>query len=317
MPDLNRPPLITVFGGGGFVGRHVCEALLKAGARVIVAQRDVRAAHVVQPLGQVGQVGFLAADIRNGASIRHAVKGADGVVNLVGAFSDMEALHVDGAKAVAEAAAAAGATALVHVSAIGADPDAESNYGRTKGLGEASVKKAFPSATIIRPSLVFGPGDQLTNRFAAMGKLPLVPVLKPRTRFQPVFVADLGKAIARAVLDPATHAGKTYEIGGPEVMSFVGLQRAIFALAGQSPEVLELPDIAGDIMSRFGFLPGAPLTRDQWLMLGHDNVAAKKSGGLEAFGIEPTPLAAVAGEWLGRFRSGGRFAGRRAPLANA
>jgi NADH dehydrogenase len=309
--------LITVFGGGGFIGRHVCEALLKTGARVLVAQRDIRSAHAVQTLGQVGQVGFMAANIRSKASIAHAVKGADAVINLVGAFSDMDALHVDGAGAIARAAAAAGAGALVHVSAIGADVESESNYGRTKGRGEAAVRKAFPGATIIRPSLVFGPGDQLTNRFAGMGRLPVVPVLKPKTKFQPVFVADLGKAIARAALDPAAHGGKIYEIGGPEVMSFVDLQRAIFALAGQSPDVIELPDFAGDLMSRFGFLPGAPLTRDQWLMLGRDNIASKKASGLEAFGIEPTPLAAVAGEWLGRFRSGGRFAGRRAPLANA
>jgi len=317
MPDPNRPPLITVFGGGGFVGRHVCEALCKAGARVLVAQRDVRTAHAVQPLGQVGQVGFMAADIRNAASVAHAVKGADGVINLVGAFKDMDALHVEGAATAAKAAAAAGASAFVQVSAIGADADATSNYGRTKGEGEAAVKKAFPGATIIRPSLVFGPDDELTNRFAAMGRLPLVPVLKPKTRFQPVFVADLGKAVARAALDPAAHGGKTYELGGPEVMSFVDLQRAIFALAGQSPDIIELPDIAGDIMSRFGFLPGAPLTRDQWMMLAHDNVPSKKSEGLAAFGIEPTPMDAVAGEWLSRFRPGGRFAGRRAPLASA
>lgn len=316
MIDPNRPPLITVFGGGGFIGRHVCEALLKAGARVLVAQRDVRSAHAIQPLGQVGQVGFMQTDVRNRDSVAHAVRGADGVVNLVGAFKDMEALHADGARTIAEAAAASGVGALVHVSAIGADPNSQSEYGRTKAAGEAAVRQAFPSATIIRPSLVFGPGDQLTNRFAAMGRFPIIPVLKPRTRFQPIFVADLGKAIARAALDPAVHGGKSYEIGGPEVMSFVDLQRTIFALAGQSPEVVELPDFMGDLMSRFGFLPGAPLTRDQWLMLGRDNVAGKKSLGLEAFGIQPTPMAAVAGEWLSRFRPGGRFAGRRAPMAS-
>lgn len=317
MTDINRPPLITVFGGGGFVGRHVCEALLKAGARVLVAQRNPRAAHALQPLAQVGQLGFVATDIRDADSVARAVKGADGVVNLVGAFRDMEALHAEGAGTVAEAAARAGAGAFVQVSAIGADPKSESAYGRTKAAGEAAVRAAFPNATIVRPSLVFGAGDQLTNRFASMGRLPVVPVLKPNTRFQPVYVADLGKAIARAALDPAAHGGKTYEIGGPEVMSFVDLQRAIFALAGQSPGIVELPDFAGDMMSRLGFLPGAPLTRDQWLMLQTDNVAGKRALGLADFGIEPTPLAAVAGEWLGRFRTGGRFAGRRAPLANA
>jgi NADH dehydrogenase len=229
----------------------------------------------------------------------------------------MDALHIAGARTIAKAAAAAKAGALVHVSAIGADPEAESDYSRTKGEGEAAVRKAFPGATIVRPSLVFGPGDQLTNRFAAMGRLPIVPVLKAQTRFQPVFVVDLAKAIARAALDPAAHGGKTYEIGGPEAMSFVDLQRAIFGLVGRSPDIVELPDFAGDLMSRFGFLPGAPITRDQWLMLGRDNVPGRNSEGLEAFGVEPTPLAAVAGEWLSRFRPGGRFAGRRASFASA
>lgn len=315
MRPLDRPPLVTVFGGGGFIGRHVCEVLMRQGARVLIAQRNPLAAHVVQPLGQVGQMGYRYADLSNRASVAAAVEGADMVINLVGTFGAMELLHVEGARTVAEAAAAAQCLSLVHVSAIGADPRSPSRYGRTKGEGEEAVRKAFPNATIIRPSLVFGPEDELTNRFAGLGRLPLVPVLKPNVKFQPVYVVDLAKAIAIAVLNPATHGGKTYEIGGPQVFSMIELHRAIYKLAGRSPDLVELPDFAGDMLSRFGFLPGAPVTRDQWMMLGRDNVVAKGAKGLSELGIEPTPLAAVAGEWLGRFRPGGRFSRRPSSVA--
>ena len=301
--------MVTVFGGGGFIGRHVCEALMRHGARILIAQRNPLAAHVVQPLGQVGQMGYRQADLSNPASVDRAVEGADMVVNLVGTFGAMETLHVEGARAVARAASAADCLSLVHVSAIGADPRSASRYGRTKGEGEEAVRKAFAGATIVRPSLVFGPEDQLTNRFAGLGRFPIVPVLKPNVKFQPVYVVDLARAIAKAALEPATHGGKTYEIGGPQVFSMIELHRAIYAASGQSPDLVELPDFAGDMLSRFGFLPGAPITRDQWTMLGRDNVAAGDGNGLADLGIEPTPLAAVASEWLGRFR-GSRFAGR-------
>ena len=310
MLPIDRPPLITVFGGGGFIGRQLCEILLRKGARILIAQRDQASAHAVQPLGQVGQIGYRQADVTHRASVAHAVHGADIVINLVGAFANMGEVHGDGARNVAEAAAAAGVAALVHVSAIGADPNSPALYGRTKAAGEAAVRAAFERATIIRPSLVFGPGDQLTNRFAGLGRLPIVPVLKPRVRFQPVYVVDLAQAIAEAALNPGAHGGRTYEIGGPEILTMIELFHAIFRVTGQRPELVELPDVAGDVMSRLGFLPGAPITRDQWLMLGRDNVVAKGAKGLADFGIEPTPLGAVAGEWLGRFRPGGRFARR-------
>ncbi len=209
--------------------------------------------------------------------------------------------------------ATAGVGALVHVSAIGADTASPSDYGRTKGEGEEAVRKAFPQATIIRPSLVFGPEDNLTNRFAAMARLPFLPVIAPKRNFQPVYVRDLGQAIARAALDPLRHGGKTYEIGGPQKMSMVELHRAILELTEQTPDLVPIPDMFGDLLSRFGWLPGAPLSRDQWLMLQRDNVPADGAPGLEAFGIRPTPLAAVGGEWLGRFY-GNRFAGRRIHL---
>ena len=307
--------LVTVFGGAGFIGRYVCEYLFRSGVRVRVATRDPRNDYFLQPLGQVGQFGFEKADITNSDSVRNAVKSATAVVNLVGTFGGkMRACHVDGARNVAEAARDAGAAALVHVSAIGADPDAVSNYGRTKGEGEDAVRAAFPGATIIRPSLVFGPEDNLTNRFAAMARLPFLPVIAARRNFQPVYVRDLGKAIAMAALDPKTYGGKTFEIGGPQVMSMVDLHRAIVEITGQKPEIMPLPDLFGSLLSKFGWLPGAPLTRDQWLMLQRDNVPSGELPGLEAFGIKPAPLAAVAYEWLGRFHRGGKFAGRRINL---
>jgi uncharacterized protein YbjT (DUF2867 family) len=308
--------LVTVFGGGGFIGRYVCECLLKTGARVRVASRNPRSDYFIQPLAQVGQFGFVAADLTNQDSVRNAVHGGSAVVNLVGVFGKaMEALHVEGARRIAEAATKAGAKALVHISAIAAgDPDVLSNYGRTKGAGEAAVRKAFKTATIIRPSLVFGPEDQLTNRFAAMAQARYLPIIAAKRNFQPVYVRDLAQAIAAAALEPEKYGGKTYEIGGPQVLSMRGLHEAIIEVTGQTPELVELPDVFGTIMSSFGWLPGAPLTRDQWLMLNRDNVVSKGAPGLEAFGIKPTPLAAVGDEWLSRFRKGGKFAARPVKL---
>ena len=306
---------VTVFGGDGFIGRYVCEALFRSGVRVRVASRDTRNSYFIQPLGQVGQFGFVQADVRNLESVRRAVYDASIVINLVGVFGrQMQSVHVDGARHVAEAAREAGAKSLVHISAMGADPDSASNYGRTKGEGEAAVRKAFPAATIVRPSLVFGAEDNLTNRFAAMARLPFLPVIACKRNFQPVYVRDLAKAIAMAALDPTAHGGQTYEIGGPQVLSMVELHRAIFELTGQDPDLLPLPDAFGSLLSSFGWLPGAPLTRDQWMMLQRDNVPSGELPGLEAFGINPTPLAAVGYEWLGRFHRGGKFAGRRINL---
>jgi len=313
---IERPEeLVTVFGGDGFIGRYVCEYLFKSGVRVRIASRDPRHAYMIQPLGQVGQFGFVQANITDRASVDRAVRGATAVVNLCGVFGkSMQSVHVEGARNVAAAARKEGASALVHVSAIGADVNSQSNYGRTKGEGETAVRKAFPKATIIRPSLVFGPEDALTNRFAGMARLPVLPVIAAKQIFQPVYVRDLAQAIAGAALSPQTYGGKAYEIGGPQAMCMIELHRAVLDLTGQKPELVELPDLFGDLLSRLGFLPGAPLTRDQWLMLQRDNVPAKGSPGLEAFGIRPTPLAAVGYEWLGRFHRGGKLAGRRINL---
>lgn len=313
MRNPGSPPLVTIFGGGGFIGRYVCEALMKAGARLRVAGRHPKRAWFLQPLGGVGQVSTVAADLGRPETIAPAVEGADAVINLVGIFKGhLDLIHVEGAGKLAAAAKAAGAKAFVHISAIGADINSPSDYGRTKGEGEQAVRAAFPGATIIRPSTVFGPEDYFTNRFASMARLPVLPVIASKTRFQPVFVRDLGKAIAAAALDPRKHGGKTYELAGPEVFTMRELNAAIAALAGQSPGLVDMPDFLAGIISLFGFLPGAPLSRDQWLMLQKDNVASGDIPGFKAFGIVPTPLATAAPEWLGRFRKGGRFAAHAA-----
>jgi uncharacterized protein YbjT (DUF2867 family) len=314
MIDRNEQ-LVTVFGGAGFIGRYVCEFLFRSGVRVRVATRDPRNDYFLQPLAQVGQFGFEKADITNPASVGNAVKSATAVVNLCGVFGRaMHRVHVDGARNVAEAARDAGAAALVQVSAIGANRQSQSNYGRTKGEGEEAVRAAFPDATIIRPSLVFGPEDDLTNRFAAMARLPFLPVVAAKRNFQPVYVRDLAKAIAMAALDPGQFGGKTYEIAGPQVMSMAELHHEILDITGQQPEVVHMPDFLTGLIAKLGWLPGAPLTQDQWMMLQRDNVPSGSAAGLEAFGIEATPLAAVGYEWLGRFHRGGKFAGRRINL---
>lgn len=309
MRQPGTPPLITIFGGDGFIGRYVCEALFKTGARLRVASRDPRRAWFLQPLGSVGQVSMIAADLTKPTSFTQAIDGADAVINLVGVFKgNLEAVHVDGPGKLAAAAKKAGVKAFVHISAIGADSNSPSLYGQTKGRGEQAVRAGFSKATLIRPSTVFGPEDDFTNRFAAMAAWPMVPVIAPKTRFQPVYVRDLAQAIAAAALDPKAHGGKTCELGGPEALSMRELNERIAEYSGQSPDLIEVPDFAAAAIAMFGFLPGAPLSRDQWLMLQTDSVPSGKHPGFKEFGITPTPLGAVAPEWLSRYKKGGRFA---------
>ena len=303
--------LVTLFGGGGFVGRYVAQALLRDGARIRVAERAPKRAYFLKPLGALGQVQFVRADVTDAGSVAAAVAGADAVVNLVGILKgNFRAIHVEGARHVAEAAAAARAGALVHVSAIGADPESESAYGRSKGEGESAVRAAFPKATIVRPSIAFGAEDDFVNKFARMAQwLPILPVLRGSWRLQPVHAADLGRAIAAAALNPRGYGGATYELGGPQVMTMHELNAWISQATGRNRPVVDIPDSVGAAMARLtGWLPGAPISWDQWLMLKTDNVASGANPGFEAFGMSPAPLAAVAGEWLSLYRRRGRFA---------
>ena len=302
--------LVTLFGGGGFLGRYVAQELLKAGARVRIAERDPSNAWFLKPLGGLGQTQFVPASITSVATVDHAVAGADSVVNLVGILKgDFDSIHRKGAVNVAAASKAAGVDALVHVSAIGADPESASAYGRSKGEGEVAVRAAFPDSTIVRPSIIFGQEDAFLNRFAAMLSAPVVPVLRGPVKFQPIWVSDVAKAIAAAALNPQTHAGRIYELGGPETISMEQLYTWLAKATGRSPHLVPIPDmLGGPIATIAGFLPGAPITRDQWLMLQKDNVVAPGAKGIEAFGIKPTPMEAVAATWLVQYRQHGRFA---------
>jgi uncharacterized protein YbjT (DUF2867 family) len=297
--------LVTIFGGGGFLGRYVAQAVLAQGARVRIACRNPASAMHIKPLGNLGQVQLIAADVRKPASVARAAKDADAVVNLVGSFANMDAVQHVGAGNVAKAAADAGAGALVHISAIGADAQSEAEYGRSKAAGEAAVRAAFPAATILRPSIVFGREDQFINRFAGLIRmLPVVPVIGADTRFQPVFVSDVAKAVAAAL---NAKGGETLELGGPEVFTMLELNRWIAKAIGRDPVFAPVPDVAAGLLAKTtGWLPGAPITMDQFKMLGNDNVVTGKDG-LAAFGIVPTPLDAVGEDWLDIYRKHGRF----------
>lgn len=300
--------LITVIGGGGFLGRYVVQRLLARGARVRVAQREPRAATFLKPLGGLGQTQFVAVDVRDAASVARAVQGSDAVINLAGAFDNMQAVQADGAGHVAAAAKAAGVATLVHVSAIGADSEGASAYARSKGDGEAAVRAAFADAVILRPSILFGREDQFINRFAGMIRMaPVVPVIAPNAKFQPAYVGDAADAVV-AALDAAAK-GKTFEIGGPQVLTMSELLRWIADAIHRKPLFVDVPDIvASTLASGFGWAPGAPITKDQWLMLQHDNVVADGAAGLAQLGVTPTSLASVADGWLVQYRRNGRFA---------
>lgn len=313
MSAVDKP--VVVFGGGGFLGRQVAQDLLGRGYRIRIAQRDVRATQAIRSLGNMGQTQFVPVDITRADQVAAVLAGAGAAVNLVGLLrGDMQAAHVTGARNIAEAAAAAGLEALVHVSAIGADPASPSAYGRTKGEGEAAVRAAFPRATILRPSILFGRDDGFTNRFAQLivtgSALPfhVVPLIRGEARFQPVHVGDVGEAIARAVDDPARFGGETYELGGPDVMTLAQINAWIAEQIGRKVNFLPVPDgLAGALATLTGWAPGAPITRDQFRMLLKDTVVAPDARGIDRFGIRPAPMAALAPAWLTQYRRQGRF----------
>lgn len=326
-PSLPRPAsqLVTVFGGSGFVGRHVVRALARRGYRVRVAVRRPDLALFLQPLGKVGQIVAVQANLRYPESITRAVEGSDVVVNLVGILQESGKqgflrLQAEGAGAIARAAAAIGAP-VVHVSAIGADEASPSLYARSKALGETKVLAARPDAVILRPSLVFGPGDSFFNRFASLARLlPVIPLAGAQSRFQPVFVSDVAEAVARAV-DGDAEGGRVYELGGPEVETLDGLVRYMLKTIMRRRLVVDLPEPAARLQARvieavdtlsLGLLPASlKLTRDQVTLLQSDNVvsqAAEAEGRtLGGLGILPTAMAAVVPGYLWRFRTAGQF----------
>jgi NADH dehydrogenase len=317
MPS-NLDTLVTVFGGSGFVGRSVVRALAKREYRIRVAVRRPELANFLQPAGRVGQIQPVQANLRYPASVEAAMRDADVVINLVGILAEsgsqsFEAVQVRGAETVAKAAAAADAQ-MVHVSAIGADEQSASGYARAKAAGEQAVLAALPSATIMRPSVVFGPEDQFTNRFAALARIsPMLPLIGGGvTKMQPVYVGDVATAIADAA-DGKAKAGAVYELGGPEVLSFREILQFILKTTDRDRALISLPFALAKIQASFlQFAPGAlKLTPDQVELLRHDNVvsdAAKAAGlTLEGLGIAPDSMEAIAPQYLWRFRPAGQF----------
>jgi NADH dehydrogenase len=306
------PSLVTVFGGSGFLGRHLVRRLAAKGRRVTVAVRNPESALFLKPMGDVGQITLVGADVRDGPAVAAAVQGAEEVVNLVGVLYEtkrqsFDAIHAQGAERIAKAAKAAGAKRLVHVSAIGADGHSSAAYARSKAAGEAAVTAAYPAATILRPSIIFGPEDDFFNRFAAMARLSMALPLfgGGETRFQPVYVGDVADAVMAS---------------GPRVYSFRQLMELILAEIGRKRILLPLPFALADAM---GFVADAgvgvlqslpipfevppPLTGDQAKLLRYDNVVSADAPGLADLGITPTAAEMILPTYLDRFRRHGRF----------
>lgn len=310
--------LVTVFGGSGFVGRHVVRALAKRGFRIRVAVRRPDLAGHLQPLGAVGQIHAVQANLRYPDSVRQAVAGAEIVINCVGILYEtgrqkFDSVQARGAAAVARAASEAGAR-LIHISAIGADAESAALYARTKAAGEAAVREAAPDAVILRPSIVFGPEDDFFNRFAAMAQMsPVLPLVGGgETRFQPVFVGDLAEAVMAAV-DGRANAGATYELGGPAVKSFRELLELVLKTTQRNRLLVPLPFGLARLQAKvLQLLPKPMLTEDQVELLKSDNVvseAAKAEGRtLEGLGIHPQSVEAIVPSYLWRFRKHGQFA---------
>ena len=305
-----RGKLVVLLGGSGFFGSHLAQELLSRGARLRIASRHPKRAYRLKPLGDLGQVQFASCNVTDAAQLRRTLAGADAVVNLVGAFAgDLNALQGAGTGAIAAAARDAGVTAFVHISALGADAASPTLYARTKALGESAVRAAFPKATILRPSVLFGPDDKFINMFAGLiAAFPALPVFGPQAQLQPLFVSDAAAAAANALADPAKHGGKIYEIAGPEPITMRDLNQRIAAAQGRERVFVSLPDfISGAFAVATGWLPGAPLSRDQWLLLRAGNTLSGKLPGLKALGITPQPLELFLNRWMVRFRKHGRF----------
>ena len=317
--SLSSATLITIYGGSGFIGRHVVRALAKTGARMRIAVRRPELAGFLQPLGGVGQIIPVQANVRYPDSLLAPAQGADALINLVGILSPsgrqtFRAVQDEGARHVAEAARVAGAKAFVHVSAIGADANSPSVYARTKAAGEKAIKEVFPDAVILRPSVVFGPEDEFFNRFAALARVsPVLPLIGGgKTRFQPVFVGDVAKAVIAALTGKA-QAGAVYELGGPEILSMREVMERVLTYSMRKRMLVSLPialaKLQGAILQ---LLPNPPLTLDQVRLLEKDNVvseAAKRDHRtLEGLGIEePVAVVAVVPDYLEQYRPKGQF----------
>ena len=312
--------MVTIYGGSGFVGRYIARRMASEGWRVRVAVRRPNEAMFVRPYGVVGQVEPILCNIRDDASVAAAMRGADAVVNCVGVLNELgknefDAVQAEGAERVARLAAQQGIARMVHISAIGADAGSDSEYSRTKAMGEAGVLQHMPDAVILRPSVIFGTEDQFFNRFAAMTRMgPLLPLVGADSRFQPVFVDDVAQAAVQSVLGQA--AAGTYELGGPEVKSFRALMQQMLDVIYRHRVIVGLPFWVGKIMAgvldivkfvSFQLFPNHILTKDQLKNLRRDNVVSEGAKGFADLGIEPAALESVLPEYLWKFRPSGQY----------
>lgn len=313
------PGLITVFGGSGFVGSQVVHALARAGWRIRIACRRPDRAYKLQTSGGVGQIQAIRCDAADAAQVAEAVHGAHAVINLVGILYEtpgrkFQDLHVGVSRTIAEACAAAGVNRLVQMSALGVSPESDSDYARTKAEAEMAVRAVKPDAVIVRPSVVFGAGDDFLNKFAQMAQLsPALPLIGGgKTKFQPVYVGDVAEAVARAAIRDEA-AGQTYQLGGPAVMTFEDVLKLVARETYRTPGFLPLPFVIAKLIGTFAQMTALVgikpvLTKDQVVLLESDNVVADGAQGLAALGIEPTGVEAVAANYLWRYRRGGQFA---------
>lgn len=321
-----RDEMITVFGASGFIGRYVVRRLAKAGYRVRAATRRPHLAHELKPMGVVGQIQLVQANLRDSASVSRAIDGAQGVVNLVGILAEggrqtFQSLQADGAGLIAETARRAGIERFVQVSAIGADAASKSLYARTKAKGEAAVLASMPGAVILRPSIVFGPEDGFFNRFADMARFaPALPLIGGgATKFQPVYCDDVALCVVRA-LEMEAARGRVFELGGPSVYSFRELMEYILKTIDRQRLLIPVPFPIASLMGLGGEIAGALpfvepfLTRDQVTLLRRDNVAGAGGtdvGLIDAFGVTPESIEAIVPSYLARYRKGGQFAEKR------
>lgn len=298
--------LITVFGGSGYIGNYVAQSLLGRGARLRIASRNPEKSHSLKPLANLGQLQFARCDILNEESVAAALHGADYVVNLVGDFSgDLEKLMGEAPGTMARLAAEKGAKGFVHVSAIGPDAGSSAAYARGKALGEEKVLAAFPKATILRPSIVFGKDDNFLNMFGQMIEIaPAMPVFAPDAKLQLVYADDVAEAVAVALEDPGEHGGHIYELGGPEQITMMEINERIAAAQGRSRRFIAMPD---GLSALFAAIPLTPMSKDQWTLLKPGSTVSGEHRTFADMGIEPRPLGLFLDKWMTRYRKFGRF----------
>jgi len=314
MTAIPSSKLVTVFGASGFLGRHIVRALGNDGWRVRAAIRHPNTAHFLKPMGRVGQIQLLKTNVNDDAAVDAALRGADAAINLVGVLSEsgsqrFTALHANAAGRIAEHAAKHGVARLLHVSALGADVNSPSFYARSKAQGEERVRASFPQATIFRPSIVFGPEDDFFNRFAWLARIsPVLPLIGGgHTRFQPVYVGDVARGVIAALKDPAA-AGKTYELGGPEVLTMKEIMQLVAAQIQRKRLLIPVPFAIARIKGAIlGLLPKPMLTLDQVRQLQADNIVSGSALTLRDLGIVPTAAEAILPSYLWRFRKTGQF----------